>query len=213
MEQISILLGDERQKPTQVPTQGQISIGLRAKFCTAHHRVLRRSSFFFPVPRCPANSTYSLCSNLCTNSCAKPTGTSGCPQTCAEGCSCNEGFAFNGERCVPKEECGCFVDGIYYRVFASRFRGGLWVLLVAFFPRSELHHESKDFSPLPHLCFPLPPSPPLLSLCPPLLSLPPPLLSPLPFPPLCFSFQRGRLVCLIRAELRIWPLHSLSILP
>lgn len=73
----------------------------------------RKPSFCFP--RCPANSTYSLCSNLCTNSCAKPTGTSGCPQTCAEGCSCNEGFAFNGERCVPKEECGCFVDGIYYR--------------------------------------------------------------------------------------------------
>uniref|UniRef100_G1NMD3 VWFD domain-containing protein n=1 Tax=Meleagris gallopavo TaxID=9103 RepID=G1NMD3_MELGA len=69
----------------------------------------------FCPSRCPANSTYSLCSNLCTNSCAGLLGASKCPQTCAEGCSCNEGFVFDGEGCIPKEKCGCFEDGIYYK--------------------------------------------------------------------------------------------------
>ncbi|OXB53276.1 hypothetical protein ASZ78_008465, partial [Callipepla squamata] len=69
----------------------------------------------FCPPSCPTNSTYSLCANLCTNSCSRPSGASECPQTCAEGCSCDEGFAFDGEGCVPKKECGCFVDGVYYK--------------------------------------------------------------------------------------------------
>uniref|UniRef100_A0A8C3KY79 VWFD domain-containing protein n=1 Tax=Chrysolophus pictus TaxID=9089 RepID=A0A8C3KY79_CHRPC len=69
----------------------------------------------FCPSRCPANSTYSLCSNLCTNTCAGLLGASECPQTCAEGCSCNEGFVFDGEGCIPKEKCGCFEDGIYYK--------------------------------------------------------------------------------------------------
>uniref|UniRef100_A0A8C2STI4 VWFD domain-containing protein n=1 Tax=Coturnix japonica TaxID=93934 RepID=A0A8C2STI4_COTJA len=64
---------------------------------------------------CPANSSYSLCSNLCTHSCVGPAGASSCPPTCSEGCSCNQGFVFDGKGCVPKEECGCFEDGVYYK--------------------------------------------------------------------------------------------------
>ncbi|XP_071435827.1 IgGFc-binding protein [Pithys albifrons albifrons] len=71
-----------------------------------------RTPFFCPV-LCPANSTYSLCTNTCTNSCAG--NTTACPQTCAEGCQCHQDLVFDGQGCIPKEQCGCFEDGQYYK--------------------------------------------------------------------------------------------------
>ncbi|XP_071291750.1 zonadhesin-like [Agelaius tricolor] len=46
-----------------------------------------RTSSFCP-PTCPANSTYSLCTNTCANICTGNTTT--CPQTCTEGCQCHQ---------------------------------------------------------------------------------------------------------------------------
>ncbi|NXX13323.1 FCGBP protein, partial [Podargus strigoides] len=73
----------------------------------------RRPSFC-PL-NCPPHSNYSLCTNLCPTSCAGHVDASSCPQRCAEGCPCEDGFTFDGHNCVLQEECGCFVDGRYYK--------------------------------------------------------------------------------------------------
>nr|XP_038028058.1 IgGFc-binding protein isoform X2 [Anas platyrhynchos] len=73
-----------------------------------------RKPSFCPLS-CPANSSYSLCTNLCSNSCAGLVDASRCPQKCTEGCRCDEGYTFDGNACVPKDKCGCFVEGIYYK--------------------------------------------------------------------------------------------------
>lgn len=78
-----------------------------------------------PALSCPANSNYSLCTNLCVNSCTGLVDSSKCPKTCAEGCHCNKGFIFDGHGCVPEDKCGCFVDGKYYKVVMSRVWMGL----------------------------------------------------------------------------------------
>ncbi|XP_064495645.1 IgGFc-binding protein-like [Pseudopipra pipra] len=71
-----------------------------------------RTPSFCPLP-CPANSTYSLCTNTCANTCAGRATT--CPQTCAEGCQCHQGSVSDGQGCIPEEQCGCFEDGQYYK--------------------------------------------------------------------------------------------------
>ncbi|NWX23054.1 FCGBP protein, partial [Aegotheles bennettii] len=73
----------------------------------------RRPSFCFL--KCPANSTYSLCTNHCRESCRSLRDASSCPQTCVEGCQCDQGFVFDGSGCVPEDGCGCFVEGKYYK--------------------------------------------------------------------------------------------------
>uniref|UniRef100_A0A672TGZ4 VWFD domain-containing protein n=1 Tax=Strigops habroptila TaxID=2489341 RepID=A0A672TGZ4_STRHB len=65
--------------------------------------------------KCPANSSYSLCTNLCPKSCSRLGDASRCPQSCMEGCQCDQGYVFDGHGCVPKDHCGCFVDGEYYK--------------------------------------------------------------------------------------------------
>ncbi|KAM6188764.1 IgGFc-binding protein [Sarcoramphus papa] len=77
-----------------------------------------RRPFVCPLS-CPANSRYSLCTNLCFNSCTGLADPSKCPNRCVEGCECNKGYIFDGHGCVPKDECGCFVDGIYYKPHES----------------------------------------------------------------------------------------------
>nr|XP_028596464.1 IgGFc-binding protein-like [Podarcis muralis] len=73
-----------------------------------------RSPCFCPM-RCPANSHYEICAQLCPTSCAKITDPAPCPKTCAEGCQCNDGFFFDGVGCVPAKDCGCIKNGRYYK--------------------------------------------------------------------------------------------------
>ncbi|NXV53498.1 FCGBP protein, partial [Uria aalge] len=77
----------------------------------------RRPSFC-PL-RCPANSSYSLCTNLCFKSCTELVDASKCPKTCVEGCDCDKGFIFDGNGCVPEDKCGCFVNGEHYKPHES----------------------------------------------------------------------------------------------
>ncbi|XP_050786525.1 IgGFc-binding protein-like isoform X4 [Gopherus flavomarginatus] len=71
-----------------------------------------RSASFCPVS-CPVNSHYDLCADLCTTACTGDI--MDCPETCAEGCQCDEGFLFDGQGCVTLENCGCFRQGRYYK--------------------------------------------------------------------------------------------------
>ncbi|KAH0631330.1 hypothetical protein JD844_005618, partial [Phrynosoma platyrhinos] len=73
-----------------------------------------RSPSFCPLS-CPANSHYEVCAEVCSTSCAKITDPRPCPDTCAEGCQCDDGFFFDGFGCVSSESCGCFKNGRYYK--------------------------------------------------------------------------------------------------
>ncbi|XP_050786923.1 LOW QUALITY PROTEIN: IgGFc-binding protein-like [Gopherus flavomarginatus] len=73
-----------------------------------------RSASFCPL-RCPDNGHYELCADLCTTTCARITDARKCPDTCAEGCQCDDGFLFDGQGCVPLQSCGCFNMGLYYK--------------------------------------------------------------------------------------------------
>ncbi|XP_037739420.2 IgGFc-binding protein-like [Chelonia mydas] len=71
-----------------------------------------RSASFCPVS-CPVNSHYEVCTDLCSTTCSGDI--MDCPETCAEGCQCDEGFFFDGQGCVTPESCGCFERGRYYK--------------------------------------------------------------------------------------------------
>ncbi|KYO24640.1 hypothetical protein Y1Q_0021924 [Alligator mississippiensis] len=73
-----------------------------------------RNESFCPLS-CPANSHYQICSSLCSTSCASLTSDLQCPDICAEGCQCDDGFFFDGQGCVAARSCGCFQNGIYYK--------------------------------------------------------------------------------------------------
>ncbi|XP_029433312.1 IgGFc-binding protein-like [Rhinatrema bivittatum] len=73
-----------------------------------------RSESFCPLA-CPANSQYKVCADTCTMTCAGLNDPAQCPTSCAEGCECNDGFFFDGQQCIPIENCGCFESGKYYR--------------------------------------------------------------------------------------------------
>ncbi|XP_075763599.1 IgGFc-binding protein-like isoform X2 [Pelodiscus sinensis] len=71
-----------------------------------------RSASFCPMS-CPANSHYQVCADLCSTSCAG--NITDCPESCAEGCQCDNGFLFDGQGCVPQGSCGCIEQGRYYK--------------------------------------------------------------------------------------------------
>uniref|UniRef100_A0A8V5GCF9 Uncharacterized protein n=1 Tax=Melopsittacus undulatus TaxID=13146 RepID=A0A8V5GCF9_MELUD len=67
--------------------------------------------------KCPTHSNYSLCPQYCPMSCWRPGDASRCPQGCMEGCQCDHGYLYDGHGCVLEEQCGCFVDGVYYKPY------------------------------------------------------------------------------------------------
>lgn len=63
--------------------------------------------------QCPANSHYSVCGPACQSSCGPEPDA--CPDTCVEGCFCDQGFVLSGEECVDRAKgCGCSHDGYYH---------------------------------------------------------------------------------------------------
>ncbi|NXP53810.1 FCGBP protein, partial [Heliornis fulica] len=102
---------------TQVLCQSIQSYATACQHAGVNVEAWRRPSFC-PL-NCPANSSYSLCTNSCVNSCVGLGDASTCPKTCVEGCHCDQGYTFNGHKCVPQEKCGCFVDGHYYEAHES----------------------------------------------------------------------------------------------
>ncbi|CAL8248394.1 unnamed protein product [Lota lota] len=68
----------------------------------------------FCVASCPSGTHYELCPDTCTATCAYLSAPGRCPR-CHEGCQCDGDLVFDGGRCVPAEQCGCLVDGQYYK--------------------------------------------------------------------------------------------------
>ncbi|XP_066575344.1 IgGFc-binding protein isoform X4 [Amia ocellicauda] len=63
---------------------------------------------------CPEYSHYENCGNACPASCSDIDAPSKCKMPCAETCQCNPDYVLSGTKCVPKESCGCTLEGQYY---------------------------------------------------------------------------------------------------
>ncbi|XP_072904906.1 IgGFc-binding protein-like isoform X2 [Hemitrygon akajei] len=72
-----------------------------------------RNETFCPL-RCPPNSHYQPCASACPATCLEPRPQL-CDQPCAEGCQCDKGFVHSGDKCVPRNQCGCMYNGTYYQ--------------------------------------------------------------------------------------------------
>ncbi|XP_072836222.2 IgGFc-binding protein isoform X1 [Pogona vitticeps] len=70
---------------------------------------------------CPANSHYEFCTSFCDSCCTSLSAPVQCPKNCFEGCQCNDGYMFDGESCVPIDQCGCVYDGNYLKAGESIF--------------------------------------------------------------------------------------------
>ncbi|XP_058867118.1 IgGFc-binding protein-like [Acipenser ruthenus] len=79
---------------------GSIKPWRRADFCT--------------LP-CKQNSHFDVCADSCGNTCAGITSPFPCEGKCLEGCRCDDGYVFDGDRCVPMSSCGCVYDGRYIK--------------------------------------------------------------------------------------------------
>ena len=69
-----------------------------------------------PIQWCPTNKVFNSCK--CEGTCADPN----CTTTCSTPtCVCPDGFLMEGDDCIPKEDCGCYLqeaDGGQGRVIA-----------------------------------------------------------------------------------------------
>ncbi|KAI4893837.1 hypothetical protein NFI96_020826 [Prochilodus magdalenae] len=74
---------------------------------------LWRNATFCPMT-CPIRSHYELCADTCSSTCASLTVSYACP-VCQEGCQCDEGYVFDGSECKLVNDCGCLVDGKFYK--------------------------------------------------------------------------------------------------
>ncbi|XP_073670729.1 IgGFc-binding protein [Paramisgurnus dabryanus] len=72
-----------------------------------------RTNTFCPF-KCFMNSHYELCADTCTSTCASLTKSEKCPQ-CHEGCQCDDGFVFDGGECKTLKDCGCQINGLFYK--------------------------------------------------------------------------------------------------
>lgn len=74
-----------------------------------------KQSCILAALECSGNSHYELCADTCSSTCASLTNSQRCPP-CQEGCQCDDGFLFDGGECKTLQDCGCQVDGKFYKV-------------------------------------------------------------------------------------------------
>ncbi|XP_049587088.1 IgGFc-binding protein isoform X3 [Syngnathus scovelli] len=69
---------------------------------------------------CPKFSHFSQCANICAALCPEIGVALQCPKHCEEGCECDAHHLYNGQACVPAEECGCMHEGRRLKASESR---------------------------------------------------------------------------------------------
>ncbi|XP_061453706.1 IgGFc-binding protein-like [Rhineura floridana] len=74
-----------------------------------------RTEFFCAVD-CPPKSHYELCKPPCQDLCLASTFKHLCSSLCSEGCVCDDGYLWDGDKCIRPEQCGCEYNGQYYNV-------------------------------------------------------------------------------------------------
>ncbi|KAM4703005.1 IgGFc-binding protein-like [Rhinophrynus dorsalis] len=68
---------------------------------------------------CPENSHYEICTHSCDITCAGITTSGSCSNKCFEGCECDDGYMFDGAKCVTINKCGCVYNGRYLSLGSS----------------------------------------------------------------------------------------------
>ena len=58
---------------------------------------------------------YTDCGSPCQKTCSSKENPA-CVEKCVEGCFCKKGLVLDGDRCVKPEQCGCEMQGVYYKV-------------------------------------------------------------------------------------------------
>lgn len=76
---------------------------------------LKGLNFSILALACGSNSHFNACSRDCPETCSVLDAVEDCGK-CHERCDCDDGFWLSGGRCVPVEDCGCWLDGQYYEV-------------------------------------------------------------------------------------------------
>ncbi|XP_059507175.1 IgGFc-binding protein-like [Stegostoma tigrinum] len=74
-----------------------------------------RNATFCPL-KCGLNSHYEQCGSACPATCVNPNAPSSCSEPCVEGCLCDSGYVLYNDRCVRRDECGCWSEGKHYPV-------------------------------------------------------------------------------------------------
>ncbi|XP_077863540.1 von Willebrand factor-like [Saccoglossus kowalevskii] len=65
---------------------------------------------------CPEGAVYKMLTSACPNTCVNPTASNQCMENEVEGCECEDGKLFDGEKCVSPRDCGCRYAGKIYKV-------------------------------------------------------------------------------------------------
>ncbi|XP_072040245.1 IgGFc-binding protein-like [Amphiura filiformis] len=64
---------------------------------------------------CGQNMEYQTCGTPCPATCTEPEPQICVALACVDGCQCMKGFVLDNDRCVPKDQCGCKRNGMYYK--------------------------------------------------------------------------------------------------
>ncbi|XP_075046014.1 IgGFc-binding protein-like [Mixophyes fleayi] len=68
---------------------------------------------------CQSNSHYEQCTRTCDSTCSGLLAQSFCTSRCFEGCQCDPGYVFDGDKCVTMDICGCNFNGRYLKAGES----------------------------------------------------------------------------------------------
>ncbi|MBN3296723.1 FCGBP protein, partial [Amia calva] len=68
---------------------------------------------------CAPHSHYEPCASACPTTCAVPNAPSSCDVPCSGGCVCDPGYLLEEGRCVPRDQCDCWINGRRYSTGAQ----------------------------------------------------------------------------------------------
>lgn len=71
---------------------------------------------------CKSNLQYYDCGSACPKTCDNMMSMTKCPSDCVDGCHCPPDMYYDKEyeRCVKREQCSCYWDGVHYAHLSLR---------------------------------------------------------------------------------------------